>query len=158
MSHDYSNNNDKKSNEGSNVGSLIVSVFFILAGFLTLYDTTSYSDVDSSVFPQAAAILLIICATVSTVQNLIRPLTDEGFGRGSWWRRLLLVTTMLLTCFAMSYIGFLLASVIAFTGGMIAAMHEKWSMKTSIIYLGSGALIMVVFYMLFRYALHVPLP
>lgn len=151
-------NSDKQSREGSNVGSLIVSIFFILAGFLTLYDTQSYSDVDSSVFPQAAAILLIICATVSTIQNLIRPLSDEGFGRGSWWRRLLLVTTMLLTCFAMSYIGFLLAAVIAFIGGMIAAMHDKWSMKKAIIYLGSGALIMVVFYMLFRYALHVPLP
>jgi hypothetical protein len=151
-------NKGKESAEGGNVGSTIVSVFFILAGFLTLYDTQSYSDADSSVFPQAAAILLIICATVSTIQNLIRPVTDEGFGRGSWWRRILLVTTMLLTCAAMTYIGFLLASAIAFIGGMIAAMHDRWSIKKSIIYLASGALIMVVFYLLFRYALYVPLP
>jgi hypothetical protein len=157
-SYDSSNKADIKSAEGSNLGSLIVSVFFILAGFLTLYDTQSYSDVDSSVFPQAAAILLIICATVSTIQNLIRPVTDEGFGRGSWWRRLLLVTTMLLSCVAMTYIGFLLAAAIAFIGGMIAAMHDKWSAKKTVIYLGSGSLIMVVFYMLFRYALYVPLP
>lgn len=158
MSLNNSHSNDKENAEVSNVGSLIVSVFFILAGFLTLYDTQSYSDADSSVFPQAAAILLIICATVSTIQNLIRPVTDEGFGQGSWWRRLLLVTTMLLTCAAMTYIGFLLASAIAFIGGMIAAMHDKWSIKKSIIYLGSGVLIMVVFYLLFRYALYVPLP
>jgi putative tricarboxylic transport membrane protein len=152
------NNINNKSAEGNNVGSLIVSVFFVLAGFLTLYDTRSYSDADSSVFPQAAAILLILCATVSTIQNLIRPIADEGFGRGSWWRRLLLVTTMLLSCFVMSYIGFLLAAAIAFVGGMIAAMHDQWCLKNSIVYLGSGVLIMVVFYMLFRYVLYVPLP
>jgi hypothetical protein len=158
MNRDSSYNNDKKSIEGSNFGSLIVSIFFILAGFLTLYDTQSYTDADSSVFPQAAAILLILCASVSTIQNLIRPMADEGFGRGSWWRRLLLVTTMLLTCFAMPYIGFLLAAAISFVGGMIAAMHDRWSLKALIVYLGSGALIMVVFYILFRYVLYVPLP
>jgi putative tricarboxylic transport membrane protein len=58
----------------------------------------------------------------------------------------------------MPYIGFLLAAVISFVGGMIAAMHDRWSLKALIVYLGSGALIMVVFYMLFRYALYVPLP
>jgi|TARA_B110000908_G_scaffold162745_1_gene208556 hypothetical protein len=158
MSQDNSHNIDKKSVTGSSVGSLIVSIFFILAGFLTLYDTRSYTDADSSVFPQAAAILLIICASVSTLQNLIRPMADEGFGRGSWWRRLLLVSTMLLTCFVMPYIGFLLAAVISFVGGMVAAMHDRWSLKALIVYLGSGALIMVVFYMLFRYVLYVPLP
>ena len=150
--------NNNLNEEGSNVGSLIVSVFFVLAGFLTLYDTMSYSDVDSSVFPQAAAVLLIVCATISTIQNFLRPQADEGFGRGSWWRRLLLVIAMLLTCFAMPYIGFLLAGLIAFVGSMIAAMHDKWSGKTAVIYMGSGALIMVAFYVLFRYALHVPLP
>lgn len=150
--------NSDHATQGSNLGSLIVSIFFVLAGFLTLYDTTSYSDVDSSVFPQAAAILLIICAMVSTIQNFLRPQADEGFGPGSWWRRLLLVIAMLLTCFAMPYIGFLFAGLIAFVGSMIAAMHDRWSAKTAIIYMGSGVLIMVGFYVLFRYALLVPLP
>jgi hypothetical protein len=148
----------KNKAEGSSIGSLIVSSLFVLAGFITLYDTTSYSDIDSIVFPRAAAILLIICATSSIILNFIRPSADEGFGRGSWWRRILLVVTMLLTCFAMPYLGFLAASAIAFTGGMIAAMHDVWSRKTILLYAGSSLVTMVAFYVLFRFALHVPLP
>jgi hypothetical protein len=151
-------NSDIRNAEGSNVRSLIVPMFVIPAGFLTLYDSQSYTDADSSVLPQAAGISLILCASVSTIQNLIRPMANEGFGRGNWWRRLLLVTTMLLTCIAMPYIGFLLAAIIAFVGSIITAMHYRWSLKALIVYLGSGALIMTIFYMLFRYVLYIPLP
>ncbi len=142
----------------SNIGSLIASALFVFAGAITLYDTSSYSDIDSKVFPQAAAFLLIFCSTVSFVMTLLRPSEDEGFGRGRWWRRVLLVVTMLLTCFAMPYVGFLAAGAIAFSGGLIAAMHDPWSAKTLWLYWGSGGVLMVAFYALFRYALHVPLP
>ena len=142
----------------NNIGTLIVSALFIIAGVITLYDTQSYGDIDSKVFPRAAAIVLILCATFVLLQRLIRPAKDEGFGSGSWWRRILLVATMLLCCFAMPYIGFLFAGAIAFAGGLISAMHDKWTTKNIIIYWGSGAFIMIGFYALFRYALLVPLP
>lgn len=142
----------------AHIGSLIASVFFVLAGLVTLYDTTSYSDVDSKVFPQAVAIILIICAVISFITTIINPISEGGFGQGIWWRRLLLVITMLLTCFAMPYVGFLAAGVIAFCGGLIAAMHDPWSSRTMFLYGGIGVLVMTTFYMLFRYVLHVPLP
>ena len=141
-----------------NIGTLIVSALFIIAGVITLYDTQSYSDIDSKVFPRAAAIVLIFCASVVLLMSLIRPSKDKGFGFGIWWRRILLVATMLLCCIAMPYIGFLAAGAIAFVGGLISAMHDKWTTKNILIYWGSGALIMIGFYALFRYALHVPLP
>ena len=148
-------NNEKHT---SKPGSLIVSAFFIIAGIVTLYDTFSYSDIDSKVFPRASAIVLILCASISLIMGFLRAPRHEGFGRGIWWRRVLLVVTMLLTCIAMPYLGFLFAGMIAFAGGLIAAMHDRWSAKTLLLYWGSGALIMIGFYSLFRYALSVPLP
>lgn len=148
----------KMETSDKSVGSFIVSAFFIIAGIITLYDTMSYSDIDSKVFPRAAAIVLIICAGVSLVYGLIKPTPEEGFGNGSWWRRLLLVITMLISCIAMPYLGFLIASSIAFAGGLIAAMHDQWTPKRLIIYWGSGALVMIAFYVLFKMVLQVPLP
>ena len=140
------------------IGSFIVSAFFIIVGIVTLYDTMSYSDIDSKVFPRASAIVLIICASASLIYGLIKPTVEEGFGHGTWWRRLLLVVTMLMSCFAMPYLGFLAASSIAFIGGLIAAMHDQWTKKKLLLYWGSGALIMIGFYVLFKIVLQVPLP
>jgi hypothetical protein len=141
-----------------NIGSLIVSALFVLIGFVTLYDSTSYTDRDSQVFPQTVAIILIITAAISFVTRFLRPIDSDGFGRGVWWRRILLVATMFLTCFAMPVVGFLAAGTIAFAGGLIAAMHENWTAKTIVLYWGCGALIMVAFFSLFKFVLHVPLP
>lgn len=149
------------------IGSLLVAAFFVIAGAVTLYDTTSYSDIDSKVFPRAAAILLIVCSLASILMSLLRTnrasasTTDSnepGFGEGSWWRRCLLVASMLSACVVMPYVGFLAAGTIAFAGGLIAGMHQRWTAKTIAVYAGSGAVLMVGFYALFRFALSVPLP
>ena len=140
------------------LGSLIISAMFVLAGLVTLYDTLSYTDRDSKVFPQTVAIILIVCASVSFIMRFIKPTDEGGFGQGIWWRRVLLILTMVLTCIAMPFVGFLPAGVIAFAGGLIAAMHDRWSLSNILLYWGSGGIIMVLFYTLFKYVLHVPLP
>jgi len=140
------------------LGSLIISALFVLAGVITLYDTLSYTDRDSQVFPQTVAIILIVCASISFITRFLNPSDEGGFGEGIWWRRALLIVTMLLTCLAMPIIGFLPAGVIAFAGGLIAAMHDRWTVANVLIYWGSGAIIIVVFYTLFKFVLHVPLP
>ncbi len=147
----------KVSAEGQ-VGSLIVSAFFVVAGLVALYDTLSYTDRDSQVFPQTVAVILIICAAVSFITRFMRPTDEGGFGQGIWWRRVLLVATMFLTCIAMPLVGFLPAGVIAFVGGLIAAMHDRWSVKNVVVYWGAGAVVMVAFFALFKFVLHVPLP
>ena len=140
------------------LGSLIVSAMFVLAGVVTLYDTLSYTDRDSQVFPQTVAIILIVCASVSFIMRFINPSDEGGFGHGVWWRRVLLISTMVLTCLVMPIVGFLPAGVIAFAGGLIAAMHDRWSLSNILLYWGSGGIIMVLFYTLFKFVLHVPLP
>ena len=140
------------------LGSLLVSTLLILVGVVTLWDTTSYTDRDSQVFPQTVAIILIITAAISLVMRLLKPLSEGGFGHGIWWRRILLILTMFLTCFLMPNIGFLLAAIVAFAGGLISAMHDRWTVKKILLYAISGVLIMLAFYSLFKFALHVPLP
>ena len=139
-------------------GSLLVSILFIVVGLITLYDTTSYSDRDSQVFPQTVAIILIITAGISLVARILKPSNEGGFGKGIWWRRVLFISAMFITCFAMPIIGFLASGIIAFISGLIAAMHDKWSIKTAFIYGCSGAIIMISFFILFKFILFVPLP
>ena len=140
------------------LGSLLASAFLVIAGFVTLYDTTGYSDRDSQVFPQTVAIIMIITAGISFVARFLRPSHEGGFGNGVWWRRCLLVATMLLACAAMPYIGFLPAGALAFAGGLLAAMHDRWTRSTVALYWGAGAVITAVFYALFKFVLLVPLP
>jgi len=140
------------------IGSLLTSAFFVLAGVVTLYDTTGYTDRDSQVFPVTVAILLIVMAGISFITRFLKPSQEGGFGSGVWWRRCVLIVTMLLACFAMPYVGFLPAGVIAFAGGLIAAMHDGWSKSTIVLYWGAGAVIIIAFFALFKFVLLVPLP
>jgi hypothetical protein len=143
---------------GGQVGSLIISGLFVVAGCVTLYDTLSYTDRDSQVFPQTVAIILIITAAISFVARFLKPASEGGFGHGVWWRRVLLIATMFVTCFLMPVVGFLPASLVAFIGGLIAAMHDRWSVSVVMIYWGAGLVIMATFFVMFKFALHVPLP
>lgn len=149
--------NPHSSSQG-HIGSLLVSAFFVFVGVVTLYDTTGYTDRDSQVFPQAVAIVLIITAAISFIARFLRPSDEGGFGTGIWWRRCLLILSMFLACLVMPYVGFLPAGAIAFAGGLIAAMHDRWSARTVLLYWGAGAMIMVGFFALFKFVLLVPLP
>ena len=139
-------------------GTLLTACLFVAIGVITLYDTTTYSDLDSKVFPRAAAIVLILSSFIIIVTNVLRPMSETGFGQGAWWRRILLIVCLLLAGLVMPLTGFLPAASIAFIGGMVAAMHEQWTVRTIVQYTVSGLVIMVGFYALFHFALNVPLP
>lgn len=139
-------------------GSLVISLLLVVVGLVTLYDTTGYSDIDSKIFPRAAAVMLILSAGASAAVWFVRPQRAEGFGAGDWWRRLVLVGSMLLAALAMPYAGFLAASLLVFAGGLVSGMHERWGRRELILYPVASALIAVAFYALFKYALYVPLP
>jgi putative tricarboxylic transport membrane protein len=140
------------------LGTLAVASLFIGLGLLTLYDVTTYSDTDSVVFPTFVAYALIFCSVLVIIYSWLRPSPDNGFGDGTWWRRLLLVVSMLAACLVMPFAGFLPATVIAFAGGLVAARHEGWDTRSAIVFAASGVFIMAGFYALFRFALGVPLP
>ncbi|MBV6651960.1 MAG: tripartite tricarboxylate transporter TctB family protein [Hoeflea sp.] len=140
------------------IGTLIVASVFICLGLITLYDVTTYSDTDSVVFPTFVAYALIFCSVLVIIASWLRPSQSNGFGSGDWWRRLLLVATMLVACLIMPLSGFLPATAIAFAGGLFAARHEGWDTRSAVVFAASGIAIMAGFYALFRFALGVPLP
>ncbi len=149
---------DQQRHPEGHVGSLVISALFVVMGIVALYDTTGYSDRDSQVFPRTVAVLMILAAGASLVSRFLRPREAGGFGAGTWWRRVLLVLAMLAGCLAIPHIGFLASGAIAFAGGLVAAMHDRWTPVTAALYAGSGAAMMIGFFALFRYVLHVPLP
>jgi len=104
------------------------------------------------------AVILIICAATSFVTRFLKPSNEDGFKDGSWIRRALLIVTMFLTCFAMPIVGFLPAASVAFVGGLLAAMHDRWTIVNVLLYWISGAIVIVAFFALFKFVLHVPLP
>jgi hypothetical protein len=99
------------------IGTLLIASLFIGLGLVTLYDVTTYSDTDSVVFPTFVAYALIFCSVLVILYSWLRPSRDNGFGSGDWWRRLLLVATMLIACLIMPFSGFLPATAVAFVGG-----------------------------------------
>ena len=145
-------------NGRKDVGTLIIASLFIGLGLITLYDVTTYSDSDSVVFPSFVAYALIFCSVLVIIYSWLKPNPHNGFGSGAWWRRFLLVASMLAACLAMPLTGFLPATAIAFAGGLIAARHEGWDGRSAVIFALSGVFIMAGFYSLFRFALGVPLP
>lgn len=140
------------------VGTLAVASLFIGLGLVTLYDVTTYSDSDSVVFPSFVAYALIFCSVLVIIRSWLWPNPDNGFGTGDWWRRLLLVVSMLAACLVMPFSGFLPATLIAFAGGLVAARHEGWDARSALVFAASGVFIMAGFYALARFALGVPLP
>ena len=140
------------------IGTLVIASLFIGAGVLTLYDVTTYSDTDSVVFPTFVAYALVFCSALVIIYSWLRPNPDNGFGNGDWWRRLLLVASMIGCGILMPLAGFLPATAIAFAGSLIAARHEGWDLKNALVFAVSGIFIMAGFYSLFRFALGVPLP
>ena len=142
----------------SNAGSLVIATMLIVVGVVVLIDTAGYADMDSKIFPRAAAVMLILSAAASAALTLTRPVRVEGWGAGDWWRRGLLVGSMLAAALLMPAIGFLTASVIVFAGGLVAGMHGRWGRREAVLYPLFAAVIAGGFYALFKYALYVPLP
>lgn len=140
------------------IGTLVIASLLVALGLLTLYDTTGYSDSDSIVFPTFVAYALILGSLTVIIHCWLRPNPELGFGAGDWWRRLLLVASMIVACLVMPFSGFLPATAIAFAGSLVAARHEGWDVKSALVFALSGAVIMAGFYVLFRFALSVPLP
>ena len=144
--------------EARDIGTLVIACLFIGLGLVTLQDVTTYSDTDSVVFPRFVAYALIVCSVLVILASWLRPTPEAGFGGGVWWRRVLLVASMIVCCLVMPFAGFLPATAIAFAGGLIAARHEGWDTRSAAVFAVSGVFIMAAFYSLFRFALGVPLP
>lgn len=140
--------------------SIGMAVLFIVVGLFVLYDTTTYQDLDSAVFPRTVAILMIVFSIVLIVWNLLKPRAAEaaeGEG-GSIVRRVVLVVVMIAASAAMPYLGLLLSALISFGALMAVAMFEPWTRTRLIVYPISAVILVVGFHWLFGEVFQVPLP
>ena len=94
------------------------------------------------------------------IWNLIRPSTAgrEEQRAGSTVRRTLLIVVMLVSCFAMPLLGFLISGLLSFGLLMLVAMYDVWTPQKKIVYPLIAIAIVLGFYTLFSNLLKVPLP
>lgn len=141
------------------IGEVIVSVLLVGIGCLVLWDTTTYADADSAVFPRAFAMVLIAACIAYIGMWLIgrgeeRPEQE----RGSVIRRILLVAAMLAGAVVMPWIGFLAAAVPVFGALLLIAMYDRWTPYRTIVYPLIGLALVFGFFFVFQELLMVPLP
>ena len=158
LNTDTSTQSVNNTNKNSTRGSIVVASLLIIIGFITLYDAASYTDIDSKVFPQTSAIALILFSALAIAKQIMQPSIVSGIELGAWWRRIVLVGSMLLSCALMPYTGLLFACILTFAIGLIASMHDQWTQRKAMVYFLCGLSIIVCFYTLFKFVLHVPLP
>lgn len=148
-----------RNDEPSDYGGAILAVILIAFGAFAIYDTTTYADPDSAVFPRIVAIGLVAMSALYLLMWIF------GFAGpaiintpGSWPRRIAFVIIMLLSVLAMPWVGFLLSALVSFAVLMAIAMYDRWTPKRAALYGGIGIAIVLSFYAIFAKLLLVPLP
>ncbi len=145
--------------EPTEYGGAIVAILLIAFGVFALYDTTTYADSDSAVFPRTVAIGLIAASALHLLVWLVGQAGPAVINPpGSWLRRIAFVVVMLLTAFAMPWVGFIPAALVSFALLMTIAMYDRWTLKLIAIYSAVGVAVVFGFYTLFAKFLLVPLP
>ncbi|MCH9806279.1 MAG: tripartite tricarboxylate transporter TctB family protein [Alphaproteobacteria bacterium] len=149
-------------NRTREISTPIMAALFVAIGALVIWDTTTYTDADSYVFPRTIASVMIGLSVLLAIQWLL------GWTKGddvetstiakSIPRRIGLVLAMIGAALLMPLLGFLISGILAFTAIMFAAMYDPWTPYRAIVYPIAGATIVVGFYLLFSRVLQVPLP
>jgi hypothetical protein len=161
MTDDRAERGPERSYRRRDTGGGVVAVLLIGVGALVFQDTFGYGDVDSQAFPRAVSLVLMVLGAVIAIRAFWpgRHRDDsQHSASGSWPRRLLLPAVMLVTVGSMTTVGFLPAMIVMFAGLLLVANHEAWSLRKFSIQGVSGIAVVVLFYLVFRYWLKVPLP
>ncbi|MBU2582656.1 MAG: tripartite tricarboxylate transporter TctB family protein [Alphaproteobacteria bacterium] len=139
-----------------------MAAIFIALGAVVIWDTTTYTDADSYVFPRTIATVMIGLSVLLVLQWLLGwspSAKDPGIaGAQSVPRRLALFAAMIAAALAMPFLGFLATGLIVFAAIMLTAMYDPWTPYRFIVYPVAGAAIVGGFYLLFARVLQVPLP
>ena len=124
----------------------IGSVLLIGAGVAALIFSSEFSDL-GAVFPRAIGGLLVAMGVLYLVFYALGRTQRAVPAAGSNLRRAGVAVVMLAWAFALPAMGFLML-----------ANHERWTMRTVLLYGATGVLVLGGLYALFKHALQVPLP
>ena len=142
----------------------IFAAIFAAIGALVIWDTTTYTDADSYVFPRTIASVMIALSVLLAIQWGLgwHRASENGVSQKpisqSILRRLALVFAMIAAALLMPFLGFLATGMLTFAVILLAAMYDPWTPYRLVVYPISGAVIVAGFYLLFSKVLKVPLP
>jgi len=143
-------------------GSVIIAALILLFGAVVIWDTTTYADFDSAVFPRiVSSVMIAFCLLYMLLWLMGFAGSRTGDGEtedGSWPRRIALVVLMLGGTLVMPWTGFIVSSLATFAALTLIAMYEPWTKLRLIVYPLVGIAVVIGFYVLFGELLRVPLP
>ena len=147
-------------NRHKDIKGIVAATGFILLGIVAWIGTNGMADPDSYVFPRAVIIVMIACAILKIVTNLVRGTgaVEVPPAGGSGLRRACLVAVMLGGAFLMPWIGFPVTGFLIFGALAFVAMFDAWTRQTAVIYTISALAVVGGFYFLFAELLYVPFP
>ncbi len=135
----------------------IGSALMVLVGAAAIWASRDYSDL-GSVFPRTVGALLVALGIVYIVLVVLGRTRRGAAVDGSAIRRALVAVVMLAWGFALGPLGFLPAGAAAMAALLLIAHHDRWTLRTALVYGLSTALVIGLLYTLFKHALQVPLP
>lgn len=141
-------------------GTIVFAALFVLLGLWVLWQSVGMSPL-GAVFPRTIAIAMVVFSAALIGMHLWRapaPQTEEPKQPESHLRRAGLVGVMLLWVFSIPIIGFAVTSLIAFLLIIVIANYDPWTPRQGTLYALSALLVVAGFYLLFGYALNVPMP
>lgn len=148
-----------QTDDRKDTGGAVISAVMIGIACLVIWDSMSYTDPDSAVFPRTFAGVLIAASLAYIVMWLVgRAKAGAAPEAGSSVRRFLLVAVMLGGTMAMPVVGFIGAALPVFAALTLIAMYDPWTRFRVLVYPLIGTAIVLGFFYLFREVLLVPLP
>lgn len=135
----------------------IGSGIMVLIGAVAIWAARDYSDL-GAVFPRTVGALLIALGCVYIVLVVLGRTQAAAALEGSTTRRTLVAIVMLAWGFALGPLGFLPSGVAAMAALLLIAHHDRWTLRTALVYGLSCAAVLGLLYVLFKHALQVPLP
>ena len=139
------------------VSGVIASVIAIAIGVMVLRAARDF-DTLGAVFPRSVAVLMMVLGACYVVLALRKPGVSATRLQGSGMRRLALFGVMLGWALLLEPLGFLTTSLIGYVLGLLIANFDRWTPRMTMIYCGAGCSMVVGLFLLFRFALKVPLP
>ena len=135
----------------------IGSALMVLLGAGAIWAARDYSDL-GAVFPRTVGALLVALGCVYILLVLIGRTRRATGSDGSSMRRTLVAVVMLAWGFALGPLGLLPSGAAAMAALLLIAQHERWTLRTALLYGLSTSVILVGMYALFKLALQVLLP
>ncbi len=135
----------------------IGSGLMVLLGAGAIYAARDYSDL-GAVFPRTVGALLVALGIVYILLVVMGRTRRVAGSDGSALRRTLVAVVMLGWGFALGPLGFLPSGAAAMAALLLIAQHERWTLRTAVLYGLSTSVILGGMYFLFKQVLQVPLP